>query len=492
MPVRILVYILVCTIMYPFALQAQTGGIDTATANQLSPNSISEKSLSFIQKKYAGLTNAVDKQTIKLLERMQRRENKLRDKLAQKDSSKAKELFDGTASKYQQLQAKLQSPNPNGVNPLKEYIPGLDSTATAFKFLQQNSATVPGVDPEKLKQIQGINTQIQQLQGQMQQANEIQAFVRQREQLLKDHLSSYGLGKELAGINKDVFYFRQRLEGYKELINNKEKLEEAVIQKLTELPVFQEFMNKNSYAAQLFSLPANYGDPASLAGMQTRGQVAQMVSQRVGSTVVSGANGNPAQYFQPQIDGAQDQLSALKKLLSQFGGSSGTLVTPDFKPNPEKTKSLFRRLVYGINIQTQQASTVAPSMGNIALTLGYKLSDRSIIGIGANYMLGLGRGINHFRLSNEGAGVRSFIDLKLKGSFWVSGGYEATYMQAFQKFVDLYKVKAWEQSALFGLTNKIKLSKTRESNMQLLFDALYKQHAPQTQPIIFRFGYSFN
>lgn len=162
---RILVYILVWSVVLcPIVSIAQSTSINTASTNQLSSDAVSEKSFNFIQKKYPGLANTVDKQTIKLLECMERRENKLRDKLASKDSSKAKELFDGTNAKYRQLQATLQNPvNTNVSNPFKQYIPGINSTSTMMKFLAGNNAILG----DKIAQINGVSGQIQKLQGRL-------------------------------------------------------------------------------------------------------------------------------------------------------------------------------------------------------------------------------------------------------------------------------------------------------------------------------------
>ena len=66
---------------------AQTIVSDTTFA------AVSDKALHFIDAKYNKLTTAIDKQTLKLVERMQRKEAKLQSKLQGIDSTKAKELF---------------------------------------------------------------------------------------------------------------------------------------------------------------------------------------------------------------------------------------------------------------------------------------------------------------------------------------------------------------------------------------------------------------
>ncbi|MBL0357869.1 MAG: hypothetical protein IPP72_13720 [Chitinophagaceae bacterium] len=75
-------------------------------------------------------------------------------------------------------------------------------------------------------------------------------------------------------------------------------------------------------------------------------------------------------------------------------------------------------------IYKRKATSYFPVTSDIAVSVGYKLNDKSVIGIGASFKLGFGRGWDNIKLSSQGLGLRSFIDWKLKGSFYISGGYE--------------------------------------------------------------------
>ncbi len=488
-PLRILLF----AILSPIASLAQESKADTSSS--FVPGNISDKALRFINTKYTDVTNAVDKQTLKLVEHMQRKEAKLQAKMQGIDSVKAQQLFAGTQAKYQQLQAKLQSPvGTNVSNPLKQYLPGIDSIQTTMQFLSSGGLPTPA---DKLAQIQGITSQVQQLQGRLQQANEIQQFIRDREAQLKAQLSQYRLGKQLLGINKEVFYYQQRLAQYKELINDKEKLEEAIFAKVRELPVFQRFMQKNSILAQLFPMPQNTSTPgAALAGLQTRAQVQSIIGLRIPGaftpTAGSGGGSGSTNFMEQQLQQAQGQLSTLKNKISQLGGGGcGDMTLPDFKPNNQKTKSFFQRLQYGFNFQSTAATTVLPAISDIGLTLGYKLNDKAIAGIGASYKLGLGRGFSHIAFTSQGVGLRSYVDIKAKGSMWITGVYEYNYLQQFAKLSDLHNIDIWQKSALLGLTKKYRIGKSKEGNIQLLYDFLHKQEVPRGQALKFRIGYNF-
>jgi hypothetical protein len=351
------------------------------------------------------------------------------------------------------------------------------------------------LSPDQLKQVNELTGELKELQARMQQANNIQAYIRQRQQelkqQLKDKLFNSSMAKSLKSINKETFYYEQRLREYKELINDKQKLEQKALELVRNLPAFQKFWQKHSYLAQLFPTPANYGTPQALQGLQTRAGVQQQLQQRFGMSSITpnasvGAGNN---YLQQQMQAAQTQLSQLKDKLSDLGinGGSSDMTVPDFKPNSQHTKSFLQRIEYGMNVQSLKGSWGIPVTSDVALTAGYKLNDRSTIGIGAAYRMGWGS-IKHIRITHEGVGLRSYTDIKAKGSIWISGGYELNYMQSFKKLPDLYDIHVWQRSGLIGLTKKYKIGK-RENNMQLLWDFLSYSQIPRTPALKFRVGF---
>ena len=175
------------------------------------------------------------------------------------------------------------------------------------------------------------------------------------------------------------------------------------------------------------------------------------------------------------------------------GGSSDADMPENFKPNNQKTKTFLQRLEYGANVQSQKATNIFPTTSDIGVSLGYKLNDRSVLGIGGSYKLGWGRGWNNIRLSSEGISLRSYADIKLKGSFWISGGYEQNYRSGFNDIDQLRTRSGWQQSGLVGISKKISINTKfyKQTNIKLLWDFLSYQQVPRTQPIVFRVGYIF-
>ncbi|MBN9300147.1 MAG: hypothetical protein J0I41_24325, partial [Filimonas sp.] len=98
--------------------------------------------------------------------------------------------------------------------------------------------------------------------------------------------------------------------------------------------------------------------------------------------------------------------------------------------------------------------------------------------------------VSHMELSNQGVGIRSFLDVKLKGSIWITGGYEYNYQQAFKDLSTIRNLDVWQKSGLIGLTKKFKAGK-KDGKLQLLWDFLSYSQVPRGQAIKFRIGYNF-
>jgi hypothetical protein len=247
--------------------------------------------------------------------------------------------------------------------------------------------------------------------------------------------------------------------------------------------------------ASLFRMPGDPNDPnymASLAGLQTRASVNLLIQNQLSS-----GGPNAQQQLQNNLQQAQSQLNELKnKILNSplgaGGGSSDDVIPENFKPNSQKTKSFLQRVELGTNFQSQKSTNYFPVTSDIGLSVGYKLNDNSIIGIGASYKLGWGSGWNNIRLSSQGAGIRSFIDWKIKGSFWITGGYEQNYKTAFRYIDQLRNYSAWQTSGLIGLskTVSVKTKFFKKTKLQLLWDFLSYRQVPRGQPVVFRVGYN--
>ena len=458
---------------------------------------ISEKSILRIDTKLHSIEQSIDKKTTKSLQQLEKQENKLKHALSLKDSLAATQVFTASDT-YKAFTNKLKTATEINSKSLQEYFSNLDSLQTGLKFLNQTKSIQDRFPKEWSAKITSAGKSIEGLQSRLQQANEVKEFIRQRQQLLKEQLDKYGMGKQLKKFNKQAYYYQQQLNEYKEMLKDKKKFEARAITELRKLPAFTAFMKKNSLLAQLFPLPDNYGTTESLAGLQTRASVQSLLQQHFGSASFSPPSGGAGggHYLQQQMQQAQGELTKLKDKITKAGGGSSDMIMPDFKPNTQKTKSFLKRIEYGANIQSQKTNVFLPVTSDIALTAGYKLNDKSVIGVGISYKMGWGSGWKNIKLSNEGVGLRTYIDWKLKPifgkveGFWISGGYEQNYQKSFANISQLKSLDYWQTSGLIGLSKKYKIGK-KTNNLQLLWDFLSYQQIPRRQPILFRIGYVF-
>jgi len=444
-----------------------------------------------LQSKTSSLDRQLTTQTTIMLRRMQRQEDRMRRKMAGLDSIGAASLFLHSSQQYEDLIRKIQTDSGKGRIPLQgTYMPYVDSLQGVLTFLQKNPQLVNSVNAKKL---QDAVSQFQSLQVKVQDADQVKAFVQQRKQdisrYLAQHANLHGsFGKDYAELNQNVYYYSQQVRQYKEMWNDPSQMERKVLQLLNKLPAFQSFMKNNSQLAGLFGLPTNYGSPESLIGLQTRSQVAQQIQ---GQVAAAGPGGPAA--LQSNLQSAQSQLDGYKEKLNKLGQGNGDIDMPDFKPNDQKTKSFLHRLELGTNFQTTHNNYYFPTVTDLGISLGYKLGHSNIVGIGASYKIGWGNGLQHLALSSQGAGLRSFLEIKIKGTFSATGGLEYNYTTPFSSFQDIKNIQRWTHSGLIGISKTISMKSQlfKKTKLQLLWDFLSYQQVPRTQPLLFRVGYNF-
>ncbi|MFI5185584.1 MAG: hypothetical protein ACHQF0_02600 [Chitinophagales bacterium] len=456
-----------------------------------------------IGKKVTRLADKLIAKSKNTLARLERQEQKIcKKQLTEKDSSgnnreEAEQKLDEIQNRYRSLETTLKNTAVDVPAGVRQYIPHLDTLETAFKFLEQNSTKA---------NLKDALIKIELLDNKLQQAEVIKNFVHDRKEQLRQELEQFGLVKELNKYSKEVYYYSERIKECKETLSDPNKIERKAIEFLIKTKLFKDFMRRNSMLAFMFRLPGDLNDPIraeSFACLQTRAQVDNMIQEKI---VAGGPNAQ--QQFQENIQQAQSQLQQLKDKFLQSGrGSSNDIMPGGFKPNSQKTRSFLKRLEYGTNMQTQNASNYFPVTSDLGLSVGYKLNDMSVIGIGVSYKLGFGRGWNNIQFTSEGAGLRSYIDWKipsalrgrLGGDFLITGGFEMNYRTELRSvfipspFGGGRVGTAWQHSGLIGLSKVIDVKSKffKKTKLQLLWDFLSYYQAPRTQPVVFRVGYNF-
>jgi hypothetical protein len=441
------------------------------------------KYFSQVKQKSDKMKRLISRRSERTLASMIAQEQKLKNRLAKIDSLKANNLFahsiDSLTSLKSRLKGKLgsymQGMSGSGAD---QYI---DSLGNSLSFLKEAKGLL-GQSKNLSDKLSGSLKSVDNLKEKFAQAEQIKAFIRERKQILKEQLGQYtGFTKDLQKLNKEAYYYSQQLREYKEVFKDKKKAEQKALEVLKKVPAYNEFMQKHAQLASLFNIQSTSAPSQSLEGLQTRNQVEQLIQQRIGN----GPNAGSA--LSQQMSEARSKFEELK---SKFPDLDNAGEMPDFKPKEMKTKSLVQRLEFGSNIQFQRSNKFFPTTSDLAGQVAYKFHKNGSAGVGLSYKLGMGTGFDNIRFTNQGIGIRSFIDWKLKGTFYINGGFEQNYQPTYVGLPD-GTGESWTQSGLIGLSKKYKVSSKLKGNAMLLFDFLYNQHYPQTDPVKFRIGYNF-
>lgn len=490
MPLKRIAFLLLsCTLLFRVASYGQSAVDSISTKVTNMPSRLFDR----LQRSTADMEKRLSEQTTKYLQRLQKKENKLKAELYKKDSVRAKAIFGDVDSRYAQLQ------NTSGqVSKYSAvYSAKLDSLSTSLSFLKNQQ--VPGMPANP--QFQKTLAQFNSLQTQLNASDEVQKALQQRQQYLQEQLQQLGMTGPLQQFKAETYYYQAQVKAYQQEWEDPDKATTAVLGMVRQSSAFQSFFNKNSQLSSLFPGPSSStaGVGAAVpAGIQTRETINKELTGKFGSQA------NISQVMQQSGQSAESQITDLKNKVNSLtsgafgnGGSSGSGASsdqpmPNFKPNGQRTKTFLNRLEYGANIQTQRASSYFPVTSNIGAMVGYKLNDKSDLGLGLSYDLGWGTNWNNIKLTQQGLGLRSFVDWQIKNSWFLTGGYEENYMNVFTSIQQLKNYSAWQSSGLIGLSKQYRISKKLNGNLQLLWDFLSYQQIPKTQPILFRVGYTWH
>lgn len=429
---------------------------------------------------------------------MLQKENQLQKKLRKADSVTAETLFAHTQEKYLFLIEQIKTYNIKSAALSGEYLPYGDSIKNALAFLQQNKS-ISHITLGYTEKITASVSGFDQLQSKLEVSDHVREFIAQRKQQLRQTFANYsnmpGVKKYLGDYSKQVHYYTQQIKEYKSILNDPDKLQRKTLSMLNQLPAFKQFMEQHSMLALVFNVSgegSGFTNQTNIApALATREQVMTSIQNAAGPTGAAMTS-----LLQKNIQSEEAQLSKLRDKLNLHSTNGADLDMPNFKPNSQKTKGFLQRLEYGTNLQTVHGSYYFPTTTDLGLTLGYKITNECSFGIGASYKIGWGKDFKNIHISSEGVGLRSYLEMPLKKTFFASGGLEYNYQLSsggLPASIERLTAKTWQQSGLIGITKIVSLKTTmlKKSKMQLLWDFLSYQQVPRTQPVKFRVGYSF-
>ncbi len=468
-------FILLLLIILPLRYcQAQTDSV----LQQL--QKIPIKYLEETEKKVEKYSNRLTNKTEKTLVKLSRWEDKIHTLLQKANPDAANRLFASNQLTFKSALIKYQQGKSVTEGYKARYDQYRDEMTTRIKYLENKKEFL---DKKYLAPLAESKEKIASLEVGIQNTEAIQQFIKERrKQLLQEAMKYLGKNKYLTKINKESYYYLETIQNYKEIFSDNKKTEKVAMELLNKIPAFKKFFKENNALASILGRPTGSGSAINLSGLQTRVTLNNLIQNQI-----SAGGPNAREAFSKQMQLAQAELSKLKDKIEKAGGNrSGEL--PDFKPNNQKTKIFKQRIEYAFDMQPQKGTSYIPGALNIGANLGYKLNDKSLIGIGSSYKIGLGS-LQKIRLSNQGFGLRTFLDWKLKKQFYISSGYEINQVIIEPNTtLNSNLINKWQPSGLLGISKKYKVGKGRNGKIQVLWNFLSYQQVPISQPIIFRFG----
>lgn len=446
---------------------------------------VSSKYIKQVDKKVDRYTSRITNKTEKALVKLARWEEKIHSLLQKANPGAAQRLFSNNQLTFAAALEKYKKGEAVITGQKAKYDEYRDKLTTSIKYLETKKDSL---NAKLVQPLKDTKDKLDKLEEEQNQTDAIEPFIKERrKQLIDQSLQYIGNSKYLAKISKESYYYLETLKNYKAIFSDKKKSEETALTILNKIPAFKKFMQQNSMLATLFRVPGSSGNTPNLTGLQTRASVNALIQNQIAA-----GGPNAAAQIRQNIEAAQAQFKSIKDKVMRQGRSNSDEELPNFKPNEQKTKTFLQRLEFGNNFQFTKNNSLVPKTADIGLSLGYKLNSKSIIGIGASYKMGLGS-IQHINITHQGVGLRSYVDWQLKKQFYLSGGYEMNYNAAFKNIEQLQNYTAWQNAGLVGLSKKINLKTkfTKGTKLSVLYDMLYREHKPVSQPVLFRVGYNF-
>ena len=282
-------------------------------------------------------------------------------------------------------------------------------------------------------------------------------------------------GKWLTKMEKERYYYTAQINEYRKTLRDPSALDEKLMSALRRDPRFSDF---------IATLPAKPQNPEK---MQPRQLVQQMMKSQAAAI-----DPDPAQLLREAKSKGKDVLGDLSNQATSFGNMDNAAQMPKFTPNPYKTKSFWQRIDVGFNLQFDGRTRFLPSTGVAGAQASFNFDPKFSVGVLANYRFGMGE-IKNIHFSHIGAGYGAFVNYKIWKSLGVQVGYERNWRDKrsnLQPETQNPKPEtSWTTSALAGLTWEYGIGRKARGTVGVFFDALYKQHTPETNAVIWRMGW---
>jgi len=376
-----------------------------------------------------------------------------------------------------------------------------DSLKGVANFIQTKSSVLT----EGAVNTSSYNTELQSLQQKIDYRDYINELITQRTNNLKSIVGNNSLSS-FAGIQKEVFYGKARMNVWKQVSEDPSKLEEKALEYLQGTEGFDKAVAQSTSVGGM-QAGMNPSDLEKM-GYQTKDQLNKALQQKFGNSLgqVQQAMGGQLADWQNK---AHDITSKVKDTKQQMAGTKGQLTSAksqikkpsvQLNKNPMRGLPFWRRLEKQYNWQTTRATPAgAPAILQGAAMVGYRQTPKLSYGIGAALNIGMGQDWNHIQFSFEGLSLRSYLQYKFVYGIGVYGGYERMYKQAafassgkttsseLPTSLNPHNTTNYNESILLGLTKSYKLNSKWNGQIQVMYDVWWKEKGLNS-PILLRFA----
>jgi hypothetical protein len=445
--------------------------IQTISSVQQPSGKVIEK----VTSKIGNTTTFVQARAMRIIRKTQEAEIKALESIQKVSDLPAHEIERAKAY-YQRLLSRIKLPS-TGEGIAREYLPKMDSLLTSAAFLK--SITGDG-------RLNDLSNRLSTLQSSYHEAATIQKELTSRLQNLMDRYKGKLPIKEIQRIKQASQTAKAQIQEFKNLMENPTPKVESLIDRAVQQQGFEGFFMQHAELSKLFRSPSlNIGNNTPDPGLQTVAQLEKHIQDKFGSSGKS-LLAKQQQTGQQAVSGVQaDMLNTI--LGKGINGNTENQV------NTESVKPASKRLSFATDIKSQRSNGWIPAFSEIGINVGYRLSPRFISGLGIAGRVGWGKSLNDFKVSMEGIGLRSFIDYKIKGGFYATGGFEAVYDPVPDPQSRVTSFPQWQKNGLIGIKKgfRIKNGFIKGASMKLMWNYLSYTQRGVVQPFDFRMGYDF-
>lgn len=422
----------------------------------------------------------VKRQQERLLQKLSRKEKIYAARLKRKDSA-------GYA-RYQQQQVSFDSISK--LNKNKGIFPSprakgsavFDSLSAVQQFVQAKATTANSDEFSR------YTDQLNKLKSEQLHNNYVGELINQRFNTLKGINASAKGVNGVKGIDKQVFYAKEKIKIFKQINDEPSKVEEQALEILQGQQGFDQLLDKATGRTTNSNMSTS---DLEKMGYQTKRQLNEQLQQKFGNNL-SGLKQNMGK----QIADYQDKLKDVTKTTGTLKQSKQSLNRlnninkPSFRVNPMRGMPFSKRIEKQWNFQTNRATTDGkPAMIQLSAMAGFKHTPKLNYGAGIATSIGLGQNWNNIKFSFEGLGVRTFAEWQGLYGIGAYAGYERMFKQAAfhnaneaipQLKQNAHNTNRYNESILIGLTKRYRINEKIVGSIQVLYDVWYKEKGLRT------------